>query len=83
MLSIENTKASFTLFSDKAGNVSISGRSYGEVNVQLILEKFPSGGGHLTMAGAFAAKTTLEEAKRQLIEHIDEYIAESHPQTAR
>ena len=79
MLSIENAKASFTLFSDKAGNVSISGRSYGEVNVQLILEKFPSGGGHLTMAGAFAAKTTLEEAKRQLTVFIDEYIAESSP----
>lgn len=79
MLSIENAKASFTLFSDKNGNVSISGRSYGEVNVQLILEKFKNGGGHLTMAGAFAAKTSLEDAKKQLTDFIDEYITESVP----
>lgn len=77
MLSIENAKASFTLFSDKGGNVNISGRSYGEVNVQLILEKFKNGGGHLTMAGAFVAKTSLEEAKEQLLGFIDDYINES------
>ncbi len=79
MLSIENAKASFTLFSDKNGNVSISGRSYGEVNVQLILEKFSNGGGHLTMAGAFVAKTSLEDATKQLIGFIDEYLVESVP----
>jgi len=77
MLSIENAKASFTLFSDRGGNVNISARSYGEINVQLIMEKFPSGGGHLTMAGAFAAKTSMEEAQRMLRGFIDQYIAES------
>ena len=77
MLAIENAKASFTLFSDKGGNVNISGRSYGEINVQLILEKFKNGGGHLTMAGAFVAKTPLEDAKKQLLSFIDDYIVES------
>lgn len=77
MLSIENAKASFTLFADKGGNVSVSARSYGEINVQLIMEKFPSGGGHMTMAGAFAAKTSLEDATRMLKGFIDQYIAES------
>ena len=77
MLSIENAKASFTLFPDRNGNTSISGRSYGEVNVQLILEKFKNGGGHLTMAGALAEKATVAEAKAQLIRFIDEYLEES------
>lgn len=79
MLSIENAKASFTLFPDKNGNVAISGRSYGEVNVQLILEKFKNGGGHLTMAGALAEKTSVADAKEELMNFIDEYIAESSP----
>ncbi len=80
MLTIDGAKASFTLFTDKNGNTNISGRSYGEVNVQLILEKFKSGGGHLTMAGALAEKTDLAEAKKQLTQFIDEYLAESLPE---
>ncbi len=79
MLSIENAKASFTLFTDKNGNTNISGRSYGEVNVQLILERFKNGGGHLTMAGALAEKTSVTDAKAQLMGYIDEYLAEAHP----
>lgn len=79
MLSVDGAKASFTLFTDKNGNTNISGRSYGEVNVQLILEKFKNGGGHLTMAGALAEKTDVTEAKAQLLEYIDEYLAEALP----
>ncbi len=79
MLSVDGAKASFTLFTDKNGNTNISGRSYGEVNVQLILEKFKNGGGHLTMAGALAEKTDVLTAKEQLLEYIDEYLAEALP----
>ena len=79
MLSVDGAKASFTLFTDKNGNTNISGRSYGEVNVQLILEKFKNGGGHLTMAGALAEKTDVVQAKEQLLEYIDEYLAEALP----
>lgn len=79
MLSVDGAKASFTLFTDKNGNTNISGRSYGEVNVQLILEKFKNGGGHLTMAGALAEKTDVLTAKAQLMEYIDEYLAEALP----
>ena len=81
MLSIAGAKASFTLFCDKNGNTNLSGRSYGEVNVQLILEKFKNGGGHLTMAGALAEKTDLATAKKQLMEFIDEYLEESVPES--
>ena len=50
----------------------ISGRSMGDINVQAILEKV-GGGGHLTFAGAQIAGITVEEAKRMLLESIDEY----------
>lgn len=79
MLSIENAKAAFTLYPDRNGNVCISARSYGEVNVQLIMEKFPNGGGHLTMAGAFVEKVSVTKAKQMLTEYIDEYLSESVP----
>ena len=47
--------------------VCISGRSIGNINVQLILEKL-GGGGHITLAGAQLEGVTLEEAKQELIE---------------
>ena len=75
LLSLQGVKASFVLF--RIGNeVNISGRSLGEVNVQLILEAF-GGGGHLTMAGAQIKDVTIEEARLQLIEVIDEKLEES------
>lgn len=77
MLGIENVRASFTLFTDRNGNVNVSGRSYGEINVQVILEKFGNGGGHMTMAGAFIRGSTAEEEQRRLLKFIDEYLAES------
>jgi len=41
--------------------VCISGRSIGDINVQIILEKL-GGGGHITLAGAQLEGVTLEEA---------------------
>ena len=72
LLSISGVYASFVLC--KVDNViMISGRSMGDINVQSILEKI-GGGGHLTFAGAQIAGVTVEEAKEQLIESIDEYF---------
>ena len=56
--------------------VAISGRSYGQINVQMILEKL-GGGGHLTMAGAQLKGVTTEEAVAQLEAAIDEYERET------
>ena len=56
--------------------VAISGRSYGQINVQVILEKL-GGGGHLTMAGAQLRGVTTEEAVAQLEAVIDEYERET------
>ena len=55
--------------------ICISGRSIGDINVQIILEKL-GGGGHITLAGAQLENMTIEEAKQELINKIEEYFAE-------
>jgi len=56
-------------------SVSISGRSLGELNVQVILEKF-GGGGHQTVAGAQLQDISVNDAKEKLKYAIIEYIKE-------
>ena len=74
LLTISDISASFVmaLMGDK---VCISGRSVGDINVQLILEKL-GGGGHITLAGAQLEGFTLEDAKDELIIRINEYLLE-------
>ncbi len=60
LLKVKGVKAAFTL-ADMGDYINISGRSYGLINVQLILERL-GGGGHLTMAGAQVRGRTMEEA---------------------
>lgn len=50
LINVKGIKASFVVFQEKGG-VCVSARSYGQINVQVILEKI-GGGGSLTMAGA-------------------------------
>ena len=74
LLTISNITASFVI--GKMGErVFISGRSIGDINVQIILEKM-GGGGHITLAGAQLEGLTLQEAKDELVSRIDEYFAE-------
>ncbi len=76
MLSIQGIKASFVLC--VAGDeVIISARSYGECNVQLIMESL-GGGGHLTMAGAQLKDTTVTLARERLCAAIDDYFENNH-----
>ncbi|MEX1308103.1 MAG: DHHA1 domain-containing protein, partial [Eubacteriales bacterium] len=70
LVSITGINTSF-VFSTQDDNVLISGRSIGGQNVQLILESL-GGGGHATIAGARLEKTTLEDAKKQLLEKLKE-----------
>lgn len=74
LLTIGNITASFVLgnFGDKIG---ISGRSIGDINVQLILEKL-GGGGHITLAGAQVEGKSINEVKEVLIEKVNEYLNE-------
>ena len=74
LLTIGNITASFVL-GNTGDKICISGRSIGDVNVQMILEKL-GGGGHITLAGAQLENTTIEEAKEKLISKIEEYFSE-------
>ncbi len=75
LLTIGNITASFVLGLMEDGKVCISGRSIGDVNVQMILEKL-GGGGHITLAGAQLENVTIDEAKQELISKINEYFEE-------
>ena len=75
LLTISDITASFVMA--KAGDkVCISGRSIGDINVQLILEKL-GGGGHITLAGAQLEGFSLEDAKDELVIRINEYLLET------
>jgi len=74
LLTISDITASFVI-GNLGDKVCISGRSIGDINVQVILEKL-GGGGHITLAGAQVEGMTLEEAKQKLIEKISEYFYE-------
>lgn len=72
MLNIEGVTASFVIF--KCGDgVNISARSYGEVNVQLIMEAL-GGGGHQTMSACQLKDISVFEAETELKKAIDSYF---------
>ncbi len=71
MLDIEGVRASFVVFRDGDG-VRISGRSLGEINVQLIAE-YMGGGGHAMAAAAQLGRTSVRDGAARLREAIDEY----------
>jgi len=72
LLNIDGIEASFvlTFVGDK---IHISGRSLGNISVQLILEKL-GGGGHLNSAGVQIEGKTIEEAEEMLKRAIEEYL---------
>lgn len=74
LLTISDVTASFVL-GDTGNKVCISGRSIGDINVQVILEKL-GGGGHITLAGAQVEGMTVIEVKETLINCINEYFNE-------
>ena len=76
LLDLQGIMASFVLCEVGEGIVNISGRSMGDMNVQVILEKL-GGGGHLTGAGAQIPGVGLESAKEKLKYAIIEYIDSS------
>ena len=75
LLTISDISASFVM-AKMDNTVFISGRSVGNINVQVILEKL-GGGGHITLAGAQLEGLTLEEAHDELIIRINEYLLET------
>ncbi len=76
LLHIKGVKASFALIKED-NDVIISGRSKGEVNVQLILERL-KGGGHFEIAGAQVKNTSLTRSCEMLKSAIDDYYEYDH-----
>lgn len=74
LLTISNITASFVI-GNLNNKVCISGRSIGDINVQVILEKL-GGGGHITLAGAQVEGMNIMEVKQELIKYIEEYFTE-------
>lgn len=70
LLNISGVNASFVIFT-AGGVTNISARSYGEINVQLIMEQL-GGGGHLTMAAA-QLEDEVEIVLQKLYSAIDNY----------
>ncbi len=74
LLTISDITASFVI-GYLGEKVCISGRSIGDINVQVILEKL-GGGGHITLAGAQVEGMDIEDVKNELINRINEYFSE-------
>ena len=72
LLNIIGIKASFVISKLDEG-VYISGRSLGDINVQVILEDL-GGGGHFTMAGAKMKNTSIDQAEILLNQSIENYL---------
>lgn len=68
LLTIAGVAASFVMYGTD-GAVNISARSYGLLNVQLVMEQL-GGGGHQTMAAAQLENVTFEMAAAQLVDAI-------------
>ena len=72
LLTLRGVKASFVLCRKGAG-VILSGRSLGEVNVQVILEAL-GGGGNSTTAGGQIAEGDVAEVRAKLLDVIEAYF---------
>ena len=74
LLMVSDVYASFVIFQTPDGTVSVSARSYGKINVQIIMELM-GGGGHQTMAATQIKNTTKADVKRKLIEAINDVLS--------
>lgn len=72
LLNISGIKVSFVL-ADINKDIYISGRSVGDINVQVVLEAI-GGGGHMNIAATKLQDIDLEEAKEILREAMQKYL---------
>lgn len=74
LMNVTGVKASFVCA--KVGDVIyVSARSFGDINVQRIMEKL-GGGGHYSVSGAQLHGCTPQEAKEKICHAIEEYMEE-------
>ncbi len=74
MLTLSGVAASFVIFPD-GERINISARSYGRINVQVIMEQL-GGGGHQTMAATQLSGIKMSEALNKLVAAIDAALAD-------
>jgi c-di-AMP phosphodiesterase-like protein len=72
LLNISGILACFVL-AEISGEIYISGRSTGDINVQVVLEAL-GGGGHMNIAGAKLDNVNIEEALEKLQESMTKYL---------
>ncbi len=77
LLSLSGIDASFVIIRRPSGDVGISARSLGNVNVQVIMEQL-GGGGHLSNAATQLEDTTVAAAREQL----EQVLAKAEQDTA-
>ena len=80
LLGVEGVAASFVVYMS-GQQASISARSLGQVNVQLIMERL-GGGGHHIMAATQRKDCDVQALRSELIRVLDETDAELEAQTA-
>ena len=73
LINIDNVNASFTFCELPDGNIGVSARSKGDINVQLVMEAL-GGGGHRTVAGAQLKERTVEEAQQDVMAALRDVI---------
>ncbi|MFO7263953.1 MAG: hypothetical protein A6D91_02925 [Bacillaceae bacterium G1] len=76
LLSLDGVKASFVIARRPDGLINISARSWGDVNVQVIMEQM-GGGGHLTNAAAQLADSRIQEVRETLRQVLASYVAQA------
>ncbi len=82
LLRVEGVRMTIILFQMKNDTVGISARSSGDLNVQVIMEKF-GGGGHQNVAGAQVKNKPILELKKAVIDAARTYIAETDNPTIK
>jgi c-di-AMP phosphodiesterase-like protein len=73
LLNISGVTASIVVYPTEDGGVTISARSIGDINVQVLLEQL-GGGGNKSSAGAQLKSISLRDAVNNLFAAIDKYI---------
>ena len=75
LLNISGVQASLVVAEADTGEIIISARSIGDLNVQVLLEQL-GGGGNKSVAGAQLRGVTLKEAVNRLFKALDAYLEE-------
>lgn len=77
LVTVEGIHASFLFYHVEERVTSISARSDGTVNVQVVMEAL-GGGGHLTVSGAqISGDMTIEAATQKIVEEVRKQIKEA------